>query len=615
VTEQFGHYVLEDLLGRGGMGEVYRAYDTRRDRTVALKRLPKELANDEIFQARFRRECQLVARLNEPHVIPIHDFGEIEGHLYLDMRLVEGTDLSAVIAAEGPLEPKLAVDIVGQIAAALQSAHTSGLVHRDIKPSNILLTGLTDDHQSVFAYLVDFGIARNEAGGGTALTATTGTVGTLGYMAPERISGGDGDSRSDIYSLTCVLFECLTGHSPYRGETFQVMFAHVNAAPPVPSTERAGLPPALDDVIRRGLAKNPDDRYPTANAFASAARAALADAGVTPPPPPARYGPPGQFGPPTRSGPTPPPRPDYAPPPTGPPIAGPQPYRPQSGPIAGPVSGPVSRPVSGPVSGPQPMRPPSGPISGPQAYRPPSGPISGPQPMPQRPPTPPPPARGPAGPRSSGSSGSSGSSDKRIVLIIAAVAAVVLIIGVVIVVVVRGGGSSDAAGGTTAPSTSPADTAAIAAWGPYASFTDLIGEAPGDTATAFMGATCKKVAASTTVVGMSDQIQCNDLTGSKIEFFIARFVSSADVTSYTNDLVSNRSYQKGPWTAAGAERGLVYTSPTSASYSDVTTSICAEPTILIQFYAKSSATTSAKTLFDDYWKKAQFPDTLPAACS
>jgi serine/threonine protein kinase len=590
VTEQFGHYVLEDLLGRGGMGEVYRAYDTRRDRTVALKRLPKELANDEIFQARFRRECQLVARLNEPHVIPIHDFGEIEGHLYLDMRLVEGTDLSAVIADDGPLDPKLAIDIVGQIAAALQSAHTSGLVHRDIKPSNILLTGLTDDHMSVFAYLVDFGIARTEAGGGTALTATTGTVGTLGYMAPERISGGDGDSRSDIYSLTCVLFECLTGHSPYRGETFQVMYAHVNAAPPVPSTERAGLPPALDDVIRRGLAKNPDDRYPTANAFASAARAALADAGVTPPLPPARYGPPGQFGPPIRSGPlTPPPRRDYAPPPSG-------------RPISGPISGPISRPVSGP----QPYRPPSGPVAGPV-----SGPVSGPQPY--RPPTPappmpPPPNRQPAGPPPGRSS------DKRIVLLIAAVAAVVLVIGVVIVVAVRGGKSSDA-GGTTAPTTSPSDTAAIAAWGPYAAFTDLIGEAPGDTATAFDGATCKKIAASTTVSGMSDQVQCNDLTGSSVVFFIARFASAASVTSYLDDLVSNRSYQKGPWTAGGAERGVVYTSPTSASYSDVTTSICARPTILVQFYSSSSSTITAEALFDDYWRKAQFPDTLPAACS
>ncbi|WP_375486692.1 serine/threonine-protein kinase, partial [uncultured Jatrophihabitans sp.] len=289
MSEQFGHYVLETMIGRGGMGEVYRAYDTKRDRTVALKRLPKDLASDEIFQARFRRECRLVARLNEPHVIPIHDFGEINGHLYLDMRLVEGVDLSTVISDEGPIEPRLAVDVIGQVAAALQSAHDLGLIHRDIKPSNVLVTGLTADRQSAFAYLVDFGIARSEgAGGGTALTATTGTVGTLGYMAPERISGGDGDNRSDLYSLACVLYECLTGHSPFKGETFQVMYAHVNAPPPLPSSEITNLPRALDDVIRKGLAKDPKDRFQTANEFAVAARAALAQGGVTPPPPPMR---------------------------------------------------------------------------------------------------------------------------------------------------------------------------------------------------------------------------------------------------------------------------------------------------------------------------------------
>ncbi|WP_304049772.1 serine/threonine-protein kinase [Jatrophihabitans endophyticus] len=385
MSEQFGHYVLEDVIGRGGMGEVYRAYDTKRDRTVALKRLPKEMASDETFQARFRRECQLVARLNEPHVIPIHDFGEIEGHLYLDMRLVEGVDLSTILGREGPLDPKLAVDIIGQVAAALQSAHDSGLVHRDIKPSNILLTGMSADRQSVFAYLVDFGIARTEAGGGTALTATTGTVGTLGYMAPERISGGDGDHRSDVYSLACVLFECLTGHAPFRGETFQVMFAHVNAPPPLPSVERRGLPRSLDNVIRTGLAKDPAARYQTPDQFASAARAALATGGVTPPPaasPAQRFGvPPGPQTQGAQARPPFTPRPAPQGPPVGPQTPPPLRSGPPSGPIGNrPPSGPVgNRPPSGPIG----ARPPSGPVgtrppSGPIGNRPPSGPIGQP---------------------------------------------------------------------------------------------------------------------------------------------------------------------------------------------------------------------------------------------
>ncbi len=282
MPEEFGPYRLEEEIGRGGMGVVYRAYDTRRDRQVALKRLPRDLSADETFQARFRRESRLAARLNEPHIIPIHDFGEIDGVLYLDMRLVEGTDLGSLIRA-GSLTPALAVEIIGQVASALTSAHEAGLVHRDVKPGNVLISGRPGergyDSDDVFAYLVDFGIARGRTGAGgaeaTALTMNTETVGTLAYMPPERISGGSGDHRSDIYSLACMLFECLTGRTPFAGEPFQVMYAHVNTTPPSPATIRPGLPAGIDAVIARGMAKNPDDRYPSARQFAAAARTAL----------------------------------------------------------------------------------------------------------------------------------------------------------------------------------------------------------------------------------------------------------------------------------------------------------------------------------------------------
>ncbi|EOD68459.1 serine/threonine-protein kinase, partial [Amycolatopsis vancoresmycina] len=177
--EQFGPYRIEGLLGRGGMGEVHRAYDTAHDRVVALKLLSDPFVADEAFRARFRRESQIVARLREPHVIPIHAYGEIDGRLYLDMRLVEGRDLKELLEA-GPLEPGRAAEIVAQVAGALDAAHADGLVHRDVKPSNVLVT------DAGFVYLVDFGIARSMTAEGTSITGTGNVIGTLDYMAPER---------------------------------------------------------------------------------------------------------------------------------------------------------------------------------------------------------------------------------------------------------------------------------------------------------------------------------------------------------------------------------------------------------------------------------------------
>ncbi|OBI48131.1 protein kinase [Mycobacterium kyorinense] len=263
----FGPYELQALLGRGGMGEVYRAYDTGKDRTVALKLLRPELAADTTFQQRFRRESRLVARLQEPHVIPVHNFGEIDGVLYIEMRLVEGGNLKAMLRQSGALDPGRAVSIVAQVAAALDAAHADGLLHRDVKPQNVLLT------RTDFAYLVDFGIARSTSD--TSGTSAATLSGTYLYMAPERFSGGPVGPHADIYSLTCVLYECLTGQPPFpQGELDQLLGAHLLTPPPRPSQIRPDLGLAFDEVIARGMAKQPGERFPSAGELAQAANTA-----------------------------------------------------------------------------------------------------------------------------------------------------------------------------------------------------------------------------------------------------------------------------------------------------------------------------------------------------
>ncbi len=263
----FGRYQLIELLGRGGMGEVWRAHDTTIDRVVALKMLLPHYAQDHTFEKRFRREARAAARLDDPHVVPIYDVGEIDGRLYVTMRLINGTDLQTLLD-DGPLDAQHAVNIIEQIASALHSAHQAGLVHRDVKPSNILLG------QNDFAYLIDFGIAR--ATGDTALTSANTTVGTWAYMAPERFSTGEIQPSSDIYALACVLYQCLTGEPPYPGDTLeQVAVGHMVAPPPHPSEERDTIPTAMDHVIATGLAKQPTDRYPSAIEMATAARHAI----------------------------------------------------------------------------------------------------------------------------------------------------------------------------------------------------------------------------------------------------------------------------------------------------------------------------------------------------
>lgn len=265
----FGHYQLQKLIGRGGMGEVYQAYDSDTDRIVALKVLPPHLAQDATFQERFRRESHAAAGVSNPHVVPIHGYGEIDGRLYLDMRLIEGRNLGAMLTKTGkPLDPTFVVGMVEQVAEALDGAHAAGLIHRDVKPSNILIA------DNDFVYLIDFGLARTA--GDSGMTTAGSTLGTLAYMAPERFDAGKVDPRSDIYALACVLYECLTGERPYPSDSLEQQIAGHMVSPPPRASDKDPRLAAFDAVIAKGMAKKPSKRYQSASALAAAARAALA---------------------------------------------------------------------------------------------------------------------------------------------------------------------------------------------------------------------------------------------------------------------------------------------------------------------------------------------------
>lgn len=267
---RFGPYQLMQLLGRGGMGEVYQAEDTRKHRMVALKLISPQFSNNSELRARMQREADTAGRLTEPHIVPIHDYGEIDGQFFVEMRLIGGASLRTMLRQFGPLTPARTVAVVRQIAAALDAAHSNGVTHRDVKPENILIGG--DD----FAYLVDFGIARAATDPG--LTQVGTAVGTYNYMAPERFTGREVTYRADIYSLACVLGECLTGAPPYQADSIErLIAAHLLEPAPRPSLRvRPGmLPAALDQVIAKGMAKIPAERYRTAGDLAAAAHDAL----------------------------------------------------------------------------------------------------------------------------------------------------------------------------------------------------------------------------------------------------------------------------------------------------------------------------------------------------
>ncbi len=270
-------YLIEGLAGRGGMGVVYRASDPELGRQVALKLIAPQRAGDPRFRELFVRESMIAAGLEHPNVIPIYRAGEDEGRLFIAMRYVEGASLQDLIAERGKVPPGRAARVVARVADALDAAHARGLVHRDVKPANVLIA---DPDGEEHVYLTDFGLsagmsAARDGGAG-------GWAGTLAYLAPEQIRGGAIDARTDVYALGCVLFHALAGRPPFAtGDEAAALEAHLTQAPAVAwRTPRPGLPPAIDDVVRRAMAKRPEDRFETAGELGRAALAARYDVAI-----------------------------------------------------------------------------------------------------------------------------------------------------------------------------------------------------------------------------------------------------------------------------------------------------------------------------------------------
>ncbi|HST54392.1 MAG TPA: serine/threonine-protein kinase [Solirubrobacteraceae bacterium] len=273
-------YRIEQVVGRGGMGVVYRATQLTLDRVVAIKLIATERAQDPVFRERFERESRIAASIEHANVIPVYETGDDDGLLFIAMRLVDGVDLAQRLRTVGALTPGESVRLGEQLAGALTAAHARGLVHRDVKPANVLLTFDQPQH----AYLTDFGIAKRVGSGpgeldrGDELTAVDRWVGSLDYLAPEQIQGAAVDARADVYALAGVLHSCLTAEVPYpREQELAKLWAHLNAAPPSPCRLRGELPAAVDRVIARGMAKDPGARYATAVELACAYAEALGE--------------------------------------------------------------------------------------------------------------------------------------------------------------------------------------------------------------------------------------------------------------------------------------------------------------------------------------------------
>lgn len=295
-----GHYRVDGVIGQGGMAVLYRATDVRLGRKVALKVIAGHLSEDAEFRERFADEARNTSAVDHSHVVPLYDFGEVDGLLYIAMRFVDGSDLASLIS-EGPISPARTLLLLGQVADALEMLHGRGLVHLDVKPANVLVT--TRESAGVeHVYLADFGLTRHGATGHR--TASGDFLGSPTYAAPEHLRGEPVDPRTDQYALACVMFACLTGTPPFRGAVGDVVAAHLDA--PVPAvTSVVELPAAIDAVIARGMAKYPRSRYPNCRELLSAARSALrtvdrpseparwqsAAPAPAPPPPPAPQAP------------------------------------------------------------------------------------------------------------------------------------------------------------------------------------------------------------------------------------------------------------------------------------------------------------------------------------
>lgn len=269
--QEFGSYRIGTLLGRGGMSNVYRASHLALERMVALKVMSRSLANDRVSRERFMNEWRIAAALHHPNILPVHDAGEVDGHLYLAMELVGGGDLGGLILREGALSPPRALRILEQAAAALDAAHAAELVHRDVKPGNILL-------EADRAYLTDFGLSKllGSGSGGERLTAPGRMVGTAEYLSPEQIRGEEVTPRTDVYALGCVIFETLTASSPFDAESdFVLMYAHLERPAPRMTERRPALPDAADAVVKKAMQKNANDRFASAGETIAALKSAF----------------------------------------------------------------------------------------------------------------------------------------------------------------------------------------------------------------------------------------------------------------------------------------------------------------------------------------------------
>lgn len=325
---RLGHYKIDAVLGRGGMSVLYRATDVRLGRKVALKVMGEHITGDAEFRERFVDEARNTSAIDHANVVPLYDFGEVDGMLYIAMRLVEGSDLASHVSG-GPMQPQRALELLGQVAGALDMLHEQGLVHLDLKPANVLVT--SKESASEHVYLADFGLTRRGATGHR--TRTGDFLGSPTYAAPEHLQGEPVDGRTDLYALACMLFACLTGRPPFQGQVQQVIQGHLTAQPPRVVT-LARLPAAIDEVLAQGMAKTPDQRYSTCKELIAAAKSALSgDSAPTPeigPPsgPQPAYAAPAQPLPPPPSGYAPPPGPPPAmqapagQPPTGQPVPG-----------------------------------------------------------------------------------------------------------------------------------------------------------------------------------------------------------------------------------------------------------------------------------------------------